>query len=163
MNAPVRRSEGAGPIDAPTVRSYLSATDLATLAATGARPASSPLPPAQPGAVLERPHRLRPRPGLPRFTPTARRGDPQWPPRQHPHRHHHADVLRFRHPRAAAHPTQPTDLGPSPHTARRPLVEQTRRCGKPGCRCAEGNPHGPYVYFGAKTVGRSHIDARSHR
>jgi hypothetical protein len=31
MNAPVRRSEGAGPIDAPTVRSYLSATDLASL------------------------------------------------------------------------------------------------------------------------------------
>ncbi|MDQ4033673.1 MAG: IS481 family transposase [Actinomycetota bacterium] len=37
-----------------TLRSHLSATDLAALAATGARPAGpSPLPPAQPGAALE--------------------------------------------------------------------------------------------------------------
>jgi hypothetical protein len=37
-----------------TVRSHLSATDLAALAATGGRPAGpSPLPPAQPGAALE--------------------------------------------------------------------------------------------------------------
>jgi hypothetical protein len=37
-----------------TVRSHLSATDLAALAATGARPAGpSPLPPAHPGAALE--------------------------------------------------------------------------------------------------------------
>ncbi len=34
------------------------------------------------------------------------------------------------------------------------LVEQTRRCGKAGCRCAEGEPHGPYVYFAPKTAGR---------
>lgn len=34
------------------------------------------------------------------------------------------------------------------------LVEQTRRCGKPGCRCAAGDPHGPYAYFAAKTAGR---------
>jgi hypothetical protein len=34
------------------------------------------------------------------------------------------------------------------------LVEQTRRCGKPGCRCAQGDPHGPYVYFTPKTAGR---------
>jgi hypothetical protein len=27
------------------------------------------------------------------------------------------------------------------------LVEQARRCGKPGCRCAEGELHGPYVYL----------------
>jgi Family of unknown function (DUF6788) len=27
------------------------------------------------------------------------------------------------------------------------LAEQTRRCGKPGCRCAAGDPHGPYAYF----------------
>ena len=27
------------------------------------------------------------------------------------------------------------------------LVEQTRRCGKAGCRCAAGEPHGPYAYF----------------
>ncbi|MDQ4092150.1 MAG: IS481 family transposase [Actinomycetota bacterium] len=37
-----------------TIRSHLSATDLAALAATGGRPAGpSPLPPAQPGAALE--------------------------------------------------------------------------------------------------------------
>jgi hypothetical protein len=34
------------------------------------------------------------------------------------------------------------------------LVEQTRRCGKPGCRCAEGEPHGPYAYFAPKAAGR---------
>jgi hypothetical protein len=34
------------------------------------------------------------------------------------------------------------------------LVEQTRRCGKSGCRCAEGEPHGPYAYFVPKTAGR---------
>jgi hypothetical protein len=33
-------------------------------------------------------------------------------------------------------------------------VEQTRRCGKPGCRCAEGEPHGPYAYFAPRTGGR---------
>jgi hypothetical protein len=27
------------------------------------------------------------------------------------------------------------------------LVEQTRRCGKINCRCAEGDGHGPYSYF----------------
>src|SRR6476619_4018881 len=38
-----------------------------------------------------------------------------------------------------------------------PLVEQTRRCGKAGCRCAEGEPHGPYVYFAPKTAGRGRL------
>jgi len=37
------------------------------------------------------------------------------------------------------------------------LVEQTRRCGKAGCRCAEGEPHGPYVYFAPKTAGRGRL------
>ncbi|HLB77507.1 MAG TPA: DUF6788 family protein [Candidatus Dormibacteraeota bacterium] len=31
------------------------------------------------------------------------------------------------------------------------LVNQTRRCGKEGCRCARGELHGPYVYL---SVGR---------
>lgn len=31
------------------------------------------------------------------------------------------------------------------------LVEQSRRCGKPSCRCAGGELHGPYVYL---SVGR---------
>ena len=37
------------------------------------------------------------------------------------------------------------------------LVQQTRRCGKPGCRCAEGDPHGPYTYFAARTAGRGRL------
>ena len=37
------------------------------------------------------------------------------------------------------------------------LVEQTRRCGKAGCRCAEGEPHGPYAYFTPKTGGRGRM------
>ena len=27
------------------------------------------------------------------------------------------------------------------------VVEQSRRCGKQGCRCADGRLHGPYVYL----------------
>lgn len=27
------------------------------------------------------------------------------------------------------------------------VVEQTRRCGKTGCRCTGGEPHGPYFYL----------------
>ncbi len=34
------------------------------------------------------------------------------------------------------------------------LVEQTRRCGKPECRCADGDPHGPYAYFAPRPAGR---------
>lgn len=35
------------------------------------------------------------------------------------------------------------------------LVEQSRRCGKPGCRCVEGELHGPYVYLSVgKASGR---------
>ena len=34
------------------------------------------------------------------------------------------------------------------------LVEQARRCGKAGCRCAGGEPHGPYAYFTARPQGR---------
>jgi len=37
------------------------------------------------------------------------------------------------------------------------LVQQTRRCGKPGCRCAEGEPHGPYAYFAPRTQGRGRL------
>jgi hypothetical protein len=37
------------------------------------------------------------------------------------------------------------------------LVEQTRRCGKPGCRCADGEPHGPYAYFAPRTQGRGRL------
>jgi len=34
------------------------------------------------------------------------------------------------------------------------LAEQTRRCGRPGCRCAAGEPHGPYAYFTPRPAGR---------
>ena len=34
------------------------------------------------------------------------------------------------------------------------LTEQSRRCGRPGCRCADGEPHGPYAYFTPRPGGR---------
>ena len=34
------------------------------------------------------------------------------------------------------------------------LAEQARRCGRPGCRCADGEPHGPYSYFTPRPAGR---------
>ena len=40
------------------------------------------------------------------------------------------------------------------------LTEQTRRCGKPGCRCAGGEPHGPYAFFAPKTAARGRLQVR---
>jgi len=37
------------------------------------------------------------------------------------------------------------------------LTEQARRCGKPGCRCAGGEPHGPYLYFTPRQAGRGRL------
>jgi hypothetical protein len=37
------------------------------------------------------------------------------------------------------------------------LAEQVRRCGKPGCRCADGEPHGPYAYFAPARGGRGRL------
>jgi hypothetical protein len=34
------------------------------------------------------------------------------------------------------------------------LTEQSRRCGRAGCRCADGAPHGPYTYFTPRLHGR---------
>jgi len=34
------------------------------------------------------------------------------------------------------------------------LTGQSRRCGRPGCRCAGGEPHGPYAYFTPRPAGR---------
>ncbi len=34
------------------------------------------------------------------------------------------------------------------------LTEQARRCGRPGCRCAGGEPHGPYAFFTPRPAGR---------
>ena len=37
------------------------------------------------------------------------------------------------------------------------LVEQARRCGKAGCRCAAGEPHGPYAYFVQRARGAGRL------
>ena len=34
------------------------------------------------------------------------------------------------------------------------LTEQGRRCGRSGCRCEHGEPHGPYPYFTPRPAGR---------
>src|SRR5690348_17971589 len=34
------------------------------------------------------------------------------------------------------------------------LTGQSRRCGRPGCRCADGEPHGPYAYYTPRPAGR---------
>jgi hypothetical protein len=37
-------------------------------------------------------------------------------------------------------------------------LTQGRRCGKPGCRCAHGEPHGPYTYLSLpREGGRSRL------
>jgi len=37
------------------------------------------------------------------------------------------------------------------------LQKQGRRCGKEGCRCSRGEPHGPYVYLAVRTEGKSRV------
>jgi hypothetical protein len=37
------------------------------------------------------------------------------------------------------------------------LTVQARRCGKSGCRCAGGEPHGPYSYFAPRAGGRGRL------
>jgi hypothetical protein len=37
------------------------------------------------------------------------------------------------------------------------LVSQSRRCGKAGCRCAEGAEHGPYTYLSARVGGGARL------
>ena len=34
------------------------------------------------------------------------------------------------------------------------LQRQFRRCGKVGCHCAQGEPHGPYVYLAVNSEAR---------
>jgi hypothetical protein len=46
-------------------------------------------------------------------------------------------------------------LGNVEHVLAGSLAEQSRRCGRPGCRCADGEPHGPYAYFTPRPGGRS--------
>jgi hypothetical protein len=37
------------------------------------------------------------------------------------------------------------------------LVNQSRRCGKPACRCTTGEEHGPYTYFSARVGGATRL------
>ncbi len=37
------------------------------------------------------------------------------------------------------------------------LQSQHRRCGKPGCRCARGELHGPYVYLSVRAGARNRL------
>ena len=48
-------------------------------------------------------------------------------------------------------------LGGVEQTLAGSLVQQTRRCGKAGCRCVDGEPHGPYAYFAARAQGRRRL------
>jgi hypothetical protein len=45
-------------------------------------------------------------------------------------------------------------LGDVEHVLAGSLAGQSRRCGRPGCRCADGAPHGPYAYFTPRPAGR---------
>ena len=45
-------------------------------------------------------------------------------------------------------------LGDVEHVLAGSLAGQSRRCGRPGCRCADGEPHGPYAYFTPRPAGR---------
>lgn len=42
-------------------------------------------------------------------------------------------------------------------TLRGAVQRQMRRCGKAGCRCTEGELHGPYIYLSVRIGGRSHL------
>ena len=55
--------------------------------------------------------------------------------------------LRSRRRRLAARVSDPTVVMSGS------LVSQTRRCGKSGCRCADGDGHGPYTYLSVRTGG----------
>ena len=54
----------------------------------------------------------------------------------------------------------PRRLGGAEQVLSGSLTEQTRRCGKPGCRCAGGEPHGPYAFFAPKTAARGRAEVR---
>ena len=42
-------------------------------------------------------------------------------------------------------------------TLRGAVQRQMRRCGKAGCRCAEGELHGPYIYVSVRVGDRSRL------
>ncbi len=63
-------------------------------------------------------------------------------------------------------PNQPTSLrrrrtllmrrfqSMKPEFLRGSLIERYKRCGKPGCKCAEGRGHGPKYYLSISRSGR---------
>jgi hypothetical protein len=44
-------------------------------------------------------------------------------------------------------------LPPLAHLLRGSLVESYKRCGRPGCHCADGPGHGPKHYLSVSTTG----------
>jgi len=49
-------------------------------------------------------------------------------------------------------------LGDPEFMLRGTLVSQGRRCGKPACRCEQGELHGPYVYLSVgRVTGRARL------
>lgn len=50
-------------------------------------------------------------------------------------------------------------LPPLEAVLRGSLIERYKRCGKPGCKCAEGRGHGPKYYLSiSQTGGRPEMD-----
>ncbi len=46
------------------------------------------------------------------------------------------------------------DMPPLDRILRGSLVERYKRCGRPGCHCAEGRGHGPKVYLSVSVSGQ---------
>jgi hypothetical protein len=38
------------------------------------------------------------------------------------------------------------------------VIERRKRCGKPNCRCVEGELHGPYTYLSTRAEKRTRLD-----
>lgn len=47
------------------------------------------------------------------------------------------------------------ELPPLESVLRGSLIERYKRCGKPGCKCAQGPGHGPKFYLSASYPGRA--------
>jgi hypothetical protein len=47
------------------------------------------------------------------------------------------------------------DLPPLASVLRGSLIERYKRCGKPGCKCADGPGHGPKYYLSVSYPGRA--------
>ena len=45
------------------------------------------------------------------------------------------------------------DMPQLEHILRGSLIERYKRCGRPGCHCAEGRGHGPKIYLSVSVSG----------